>query len=276
MADCWRRLGRLAGLVALLGAGCRAGGPGFTPLDAPYVATPEMVGLEMLRLVGVGSEDVVYDLGSGDGRLVIAAARDCGARAGGVEHAAALVQSSREEALKAGVAARARFLWQDIFATDVGQATVVTLYLGDEVNLRLRPKLLRELRPGARVVSHEFAMRDWRPDRTLRLRSAGRTYRLYLWIVPADAAGRWQATLARENRRRPATLELAQRFQEVQGVLAVDGHRHRLAGELAGDRLTLAGPGLTLSARITGDSAVGRLTGSGGVETWTARRPAPR
>jgi hypothetical protein len=125
----------------------------------------------------------VYDLGSGDGRLVIAAAREFGARGVGVEIDARLVQDSRESALKAGVADRTRFLWQDIFQADIAPATIVTLYLSPELNLKLRPKLLRELRPGTRIVSHDFGMGDWRPDRTLRAQGPTREHVLHLWIV---------------------------------------------------------------------------------------------
>jgi ribosomal protein L11 methylase PrmA len=139
----------------------------------------------MLKLAGVSRQDVVYDLGSGDGRLVIAAAREFGARAVGVEIEARLVQDSRENALKAGVADRTEFLWQDIFRADIAPATVVALYLSPELNLELRPKLLRELRPGTRIVSHDFDMGDWRPDRTLRAKGPTREHVIHLWIVPA-------------------------------------------------------------------------------------------
>ena len=174
-------LARWAALAALAAA-C-AGPLGPAP-DILYVATPEQVGIEMLRLAAVGRDDVVYDLGSGDGRLVIAAAREFGARGVGVEIDAKLVQDSRENALKAGVSDRTQFLWQDIFQTDIAPATVVTLYLRQDVNLKLRPKLLRELRPGTRVVSHDFDMGDWRPDRTLRVKGPTREHVLYLWVVP--------------------------------------------------------------------------------------------
>ena len=175
------RLAVLA-VVMALAAGC-AGTPAGTP-DILYVATPEQVGIEMLRLAGVRSDDVVYDLGSGDGRLVIAAAREFGARGVGVEIDPKLVQDSRESALKAGVADRTRFLWEDIFQTEIAPATVVALYLRQDVNVKLRPKLLRELRPGTRVVSHDFDMGDWRPDRTLRVKGPTREHVIYLWIVP--------------------------------------------------------------------------------------------
>jgi SAM-dependent methyltransferase len=176
------RLAALALVVAL------AGGCAETPTGRPgilFVATPEQVGVEMLRLAGVTKDDVVYDLGSGDGRLVIAAAREFGARGVGVELEPKLVQDSRESALKAGVADRTQFLWQDIFQADVAPATVVALYLSPELNLKLRPKLLRELRPGARIVSHDFDMGDWPPTRTLRVNGPTREHAIHLWIVPA-------------------------------------------------------------------------------------------
>ena len=178
------RLTTLAALAVLASvwAGC-AGAPTGSP-GILFVATPEQVCIEMLKLAGVTKDDVVYDLGSGDGRLVIAAARDFGARGVGVELEAKLVQDSRESALKAGVADRTHFLWQDIFQTDVAPATVVALYLSPELNLKLRPKLLRELRPGARIVSHDFDMGDWRPTRTLRANGPTREHTIHLWIVP--------------------------------------------------------------------------------------------
>jgi SAM-dependent methyltransferase len=175
---------RLAGFVVLVSlltgcAGAPTGSPGIL-----FVATPEQVGIEMLKLAGVTGNDVVYDLGSGDGRLVIAAAREFGARGVGVEIDARLVQDSREGALRAGVADRTQFLWQDIFQADIAPATIVALYLSPELNLKLRPKLLRELRPGTRIVSHDFDMGDWRPDRTVRAKGPTRDHVLYLWAVP--------------------------------------------------------------------------------------------
>jgi SAM-dependent methyltransferase len=170
-------------LAVLLSAGC-AGAPTGSP-GILFVATPEGVGVEMLELARVTRDDVVYDLGSGDGRLVIAAAREFGARGVGVELDPKLVQDSRESALKAGLADRTRFLWQDIFRTDVTEATVVAIYLSPELNLKLRPKLLRELRPGARIVSHDFDMGDWPPIRTVRVKGPTREHTLHLWVVPA-------------------------------------------------------------------------------------------
>jgi SAM-dependent methyltransferase len=152
--------------------------------DVPYVQTPHEVVAQMLRLAGVDRNDVVYDLGSGDGRLVIAAARDFGARGVGVEIDPRLVAQSVESARRAGVGDRVTFREQDLFQTDLADATVVTLYLSPALNLRLRPKLLRELRAGARIVSHDFDMGDWPPARALRIDVRERASQVYLWVVP--------------------------------------------------------------------------------------------
>ena len=152
--------------------------------DVPYVQTPHEVVTQMLRLAGVDPNDVVYDLGSGDGRLVIAAARDFGARGVGVEIDPRLVAQSVESARRAGVGDRVTFREQDLFQTDLAAATVVTLYLSPALNLRLRPKLLRELRAGARIVSHDFDMGDWPPARALRVDVRERASQVYLWVVP--------------------------------------------------------------------------------------------
>lgn len=152
--------------------------------DVPYVQTPHEVVAQMLRLAGVGRNDVVYDLGSGDGRLVIAAARDFGARGVGVEIDPRLVAQSVESARRAGVGDRVTFREQDLLQTDLADATVVTLYLSPALNLRLRPKLLRELRAGARIVSHDFDMGDWPPARALRIDVRERASQVYLWVVP--------------------------------------------------------------------------------------------
>jgi len=150
----------------------------------PYVQTPSEVVMQMLRLARVTSDDVVYDLGSGDGRLVIAAARYFGARGVGIELDPALVAESRKIARRQGVEERTRFVEQDIFQADVSEATVVTLYLSPDVNLRLRPKLLSQLRPGSRIVSHDFPIGDWQPERVVHFQSSEREHVLSLWTVP--------------------------------------------------------------------------------------------
>jgi len=153
--------------------------------DVPYVQTPHEVVAQMLWLAGVGRHDVVYDLGSGDGRLVIAAARDFGARGVGVEIDPRLVAQSVESARRAGVGDRVTFREQDLFQADLSSATVVTLYLTREVNLRLRPKLLADLTAGTRVVSFNFDMGEWEPAAVVRVDVSGRSTPVYLWVVPA-------------------------------------------------------------------------------------------
>jgi len=178
-----RRACRLAILVGVVLVGAVA--CSYPGADVPYVQTPHEVVAEMLRLASVGRDDVVYDLGSGDGRLVIAAARDFGARGAGVEIDPKLVTLSTENARRAGVADRVTFREGNLFEMDLAPATVVTLYLSPELNQRLRPKLLRELRPGARIVSHDYGMGDWTPARTERMVVQGRVSYIYLWVVPA-------------------------------------------------------------------------------------------
>jgi ribosomal protein L11 methylase PrmA len=149
----------------------------------PFVATDQQVVEEMLRLARVGKDDVVYDLGCGDGRIVIRAAKAYGARGVGVDIDPARVREAKDNAAQAGVADKVTIRQQDLFETDLREATVVTLYLLPEVNLRLRPKLLSELKPGTRVVSHNFDMGDWTPERVVQVGNAT----VYLWTVPEGA-----------------------------------------------------------------------------------------
>ncbi|HEY7654215.1 MAG TPA: methyltransferase domain-containing protein [Methylomirabilota bacterium] len=177
-------MGRARAIVGplLLGFAACARVPGQ---EVPDVRTPLVVVNEMLRLASVSADDMVYDLGSGDGRIVIAAARDRGARGVGLEIDPALVAESAERARRLGLADRVSFLRQDLFEADLRPATVVTLYLSPDLNRRLRPKLLSELRPGARIVSHSFDMGDWAPTRILQVSSNEGSHTLYLWVVPA-------------------------------------------------------------------------------------------
>jgi len=177
-----RELPALGAAVLLFVAGV-SGCARVPGVEVPDVRTPPEVVTEILRLARVGPDDVVYDLGSGDGRIVIAAARDFGARGVGIELDPDLVAESLRNARRARVADRTRFLQQDIFEADISEATVVTLYLSPEVNLRLRPKLLA-LPPGSRIVSHDFPIGDWKPERMVNFKGPERTHVLSLWIVP--------------------------------------------------------------------------------------------
>jgi hypothetical protein len=224
----------------------------------------------MLKVARVTSTDVVYDLGSGDGRLVIAAARDFGARGVGVEIDAPLVQESRHAAVRAGVSDRATFLWQDLFATDISAATVVTLYLRDDVNLRLRPKLLRELRAGTRVVSHDFGMGDWQPQRVLRARGPDREHTIYFWLIPADAAGTWDVTLHTAAGTAPAaTLRLTQSLGSLEGELTNGDRAAITGGRVIGEDISFTVGDEAWRGRVSGDTASGRI---GDAREWTARR----
>jgi SAM-dependent methyltransferase len=263
-----RRRALVALGVALGLAGCAAVCARFPGPDVLFVATPEAVSLEMLRVAAVTNEDLVFDLGSGDGRVVIAAARDFGARSVGVEIDPKLVSVSKDAARAAGVATRATFLWQDLFVTDLTGATVITLYLRDDVNLRLRPKLLKELAPGTRVVSHDFDMGDWEPDRVQPVRTHEREHQIYFWVIPASAAGAWWSQVGDGD---ATPLVLTQRFQKVAGMLgtlAADGR-------LRGDRLELKAGGLTLRGVVSADAIDGEAATFGGAPVrWTARRRA--
>jgi SAM-dependent methyltransferase len=183
-----RRLFLLA-LVAALGStlpgsAVRAGQQSATQElrspDVHFVPTPDEVVREMLKVANVGKNDVVYDLGSGDGRIVITAAKDYGARGVGIDIDPVRVQEATANAKKAGVSDRVRFLNQDLFQSDFKEATVVTMYLLPGLNLKLRPKLMAELRPGTRIVSHAFDMGDWAPEKKLEV--SGRT--IYFWTIP--------------------------------------------------------------------------------------------
>jgi ribosomal protein L11 methylase PrmA len=157
--------------------------------QVPYEQTPYSVAEAMLELAKVSKDDVVYDLGSGDGRIVITAAQKFGARGVGIDINPKLVQESQENARKAGVSDRVRFLKQDLFKADVRQATVVTLYLLPQINLKLRPILLRQLKPGTRIVSHDYGIGDWKPDQVVKIQAPDRLHTLYYWVVPKEIPG---------------------------------------------------------------------------------------
>lgn len=215
--------------------------------EVPYVTTPTGVVDAMLSIAGVGDKDYLFDLGSGDGRIVISAAKRFRARAVGIEYDPTLVAQSRESAAREGVSDRVEFLQQDIFASDFRNATVLTMYLLPEVNLDLRPRILFELRPGTRVVSHDWDMGDWEPDDRRVIPTSEKAAwpltesRVFLWIVPARVAGYWRGTLVGPDGEEPVVIEFAQRFQKASAIVWLR-------------RWTLAGNG-----RIRGNSVSLRL-----------------
>lgn len=179
----------LCGLFATIGLSQSGSSPKRRSLRRPdviFLPTPPETVTEMLRLAGLTKQDVLYDLGGGDGRIPIRAAVEYGVRAVGIEIDPKMIRVARKAARRAGVADRVRFRNEDLFRANIRAATVVTLYLSDSLNLRLRPKLLRELRPGARIVSHDFRMGDWEPEQTVRVPWQSGLYRtVYVWTVPA-------------------------------------------------------------------------------------------
>ena len=228
-------MNRLLASIALL----LASSASLAAEDVPFVVTPDRVTLAMLQLANVGPEDYVIDLGSGDGRIVIAAAKRFGARGLGVEIDPSLVQQSRENARAAGVAGRAHFREQDLFKTDLSPASVVTMYLLPDTNLQLRSRLLK-LRPGTRIVSHDWDMAEWAPDRTVTIdvpdKPIGRekVSRVHLWIVPARIEGEWCGL----GKAKGATLSLAQEFQRFRGELRHKDAAHKLEGRIRGASAT--------------------------------------
>ena len=186
-------------------------------LDVPFEPSSTEIVEEMLKMAGVKGDDLVYDLGCGDGRVVITAAQKTGARGVGVDLDPQRIRESAENARKAGVDGRVKFFQQDLFQTDIHKATVVMLYLWPEVNLRLRPKLLRELKPGPRVVSHSHDMGDWAADQSTTVTNG---HRLYSWMIPANVSGtwEWEKRGPKEDKER-WLLSLQQSYQKVSGTL---------------------------------------------------------
>ncbi len=185
------------------------------PYEVPFVPSPQVVVDEMLRLADVKKDDFVLDLGSGDGRILITAAAKFGARGVGVDLDENLIYQSDAAAQAAGVAERVQFIRQDLFKTDLSRATVITLYLLPGVNMRLRPVLL-SLKPGTRIVAHDFDLGDWKPDAKVTIRKNA-----MLWVVPAKVDGRWRLQLPLPAGAQTWDLDLRQKYQEIDGVVRV-------------------------------------------------------
>ena len=221
-------------LVALIAFAAGVPAAAQFSYDVPYVPTPPVVVEEMLRLANVGPYDFVIDLGSGDGRILIAAVKKFGARGVGVDLDPDRIAESVYSAQLAGVTDRIAFHRQDLFKFDISRASVVTMYLLPSVNMRLRPRLLKELKPGTRIVSHDFHLEDWQPYQKSTVRK-----NVFLWIVPAQVDGRWRASVALPAGERSYEIEIKQKFQEIDGLARYD---KKVAGlwnaKLRGDRVS--------------------------------------
>ena len=233
------------------------------PRPAPYIRTPDEVVERMLALAAAGPGDVVYDLGSGDGRIVIAAARRLGARGVGIERDAHLVALAQRNAAAAGVADKVRFVQADVVTADFAQASVVTAYLLPDLMWQLRSRFIYELAPGTRIVSHEFDLPGWPPDRVEtfavgeRLPGQGGRSTLYLWIVPADARGEWRSGDER--------LRIEQSYQriEIEGATSAKLRGREISWQAAGGRF---------HGRVEGDRIVGRFERATGAREATFHR----
>jgi len=238
--------------------------------DVIWVPTPDELVTSMLKLASVTADDIVYDLGAGDGKIAIAAAKQFGARAVGVEYNPDMAKFAQCLANAAGVADKVKIVQGDIFETDFSTATVVTLYLLTELNLKLRPTLLK-MRPGTRVVSHSFLMGDWHPDE--RIDDEGYD-RAYLWIIPAQLAGTWEL---RADNRPPLTLKLTQKYQAVEGEV-IDGNQEAPIrnATLRGDELTFNYVGrnnlVAVKAKISNDQLNAAITDGPTTITYQGRR----
>ena len=241
--------------------------------DVVWVPTPDEVVERMLNAAQTKPEDYVIDLGAGDGKIAIAAAKKFGARSLGVEYNPDMVALAQRNAQAAGVQGKAQIVQGDIFTTDFTQATVLTMYLLPSLNMKLRPQILA-MRPGTRVVTHAFNMEDWEPDETSDV--DGR--RVYLWIVPAQVAGRWAMEIS-GGASEKASLNLDQRFQKIEGTAYLGPV---LAGlrepRLSGFRISFAyvdnkGVRRDFTGRVTGSQMEGSFRSDNGAEgRWTATK----
>jgi hypothetical protein len=232
--------------------------------DVIWVPTPQAVVDKMLDLAKVTPKDYVIDLGSGDGRTVITAAKR-GARALGIEYNPEMVELSKRNAAKEGVSDRASFMKADLFESDFSQATVITLFLLPDLNLKLRPKLL-EMRPGTRIVSNSFTMGEWKADEEATVKDGCASYcTALLWIVPAKVEGTWKIP--------QGELTLKQNFQMVSGTLKSGNVAAPIAnGRLNGDQISFTARGAQYSGRVSGNTIEGTVKSGGTDTSWTATR----
>lgn len=230
-------------------------------LDVPYVPTDQVTVEAMLDMAKVGPNDFVIDLGSGDGRIVVTAAKKYGARGFGVDLNPQRIKEANENAQAAGVTDKVTFYNQNLFDTKIGDATVLTMYLLPSVNLQLRPRLFTELKPGTRVVSHDFDMGDWQPDNQADL---GRD-QVYFWVIPAQVGGKWSVKAGGDS----FTVALEQKHQMLSGT-ASGGKSGKVEGKLLGSEVTFSLDGRKYIGKVDDKGGMSG-TADGGVK-WTATK----
>ncbi|MCC6535787.1 MAG: class I SAM-dependent methyltransferase [Burkholderiales bacterium] len=253
----------------------------------PYVPTPQYIVDRMLQMAAVSGKDYVIDLGSGDGRIVITAAKRFGARGMGVDISEKLVDLATTNSYKEQVAGRVRFVRQDAFKTDIGAASVLTLYLLPRFVLDLRPKMLVELKPGSRIVSHDYSLGDWDADNAITFDSpekevvngASQTS-LFYYVVPARVAGTWRFSLPEGMPQRSAEIQLQQSYQKITGTISGAKARPLAHAALRGERIELAlplgGRNYVASGQVSGERIEGTIEVAGrGKLPFSATRTAP-
>ena len=255
------------------------------PVNAgPYVPSPSSVVADMLTLAEVGPADFVIDLGSGDGRIVLTAAKLFGARGFGVDINEKLVKEANEAAKLQGISERASFGLQDLFKTDIRRATVLTMYLLPNTVNMLKDKLLNELNPGTRIISHDYPLSGWIPEQYRQFDledkvaiSGVTTTLIYLYVVPAKADGAWSARLPPALSREPVRLRLKQQITRVSGAARISGkevllEEARLRGERFSFKLALGGKTYDFTGTIKGGSMEGTVDGGGLKAAWSAAK----
>jgi len=255
-------------------------------IAGPYVPTPWVIVDDLLKLADIRADDVVYDLGSGDGRLVITAAKRFGARGVGVELQPDLVELARAGAKKEGVGDRVKFVQGDLFETDISEASVVTLYLLPRFVTRLVPRFLAELRPGTRIVSHDYPLVPWRPDKELSMDVPEKEFisgtswtKLYYYVVPARIGGVWDLSLPKALARAPLSLEVNQEPHTVGGLVS-DGNSEdylrdmQVKGERVSFGLLYKGRLMAFEGTASRETMSGEVSAKGVRGPWTARRRA--
>jgi len=256
-------------------------------IAGPYVPTPWVIVDEMLKLADIRADDVVYDLGSGDGRLVITAAKRFKAHGVGVELQPELIELANAGARKEEVADRVKFVQGDLFETDIREATVVMLYLLPRFVTRLVPRFLTELRPGTRIVSHDYPLVPWPPDKDVSMDVAEKEFisgttwtRLYYYVVPARIGGVWELSLPKALARAPLSLELNQEPHTVGGLVS-DGRSEdylrdmKVKGEQVSFGLLYDGRMMAFEGKASGDAMSGEVSAKGVRGLWSARRRSP-
>lgn len=238
-------------------------------LDVPYVETPDDIVTLMLELAEITDNDYVIDLGTGDGRIVIGAVKR-GATGLGVDLDPVRIDEARVNADKTGVSDRVKFEVGDLFQTDISAATVVTLFLNSEVNMRLRPALFEKLKPGTRVVSHNFDMEDWQPDRQeqLMLNANNNFYihDIFYWVIPADISGEWEWTYGGNQFQ----MNISQEFQLIHADISVNGNALIISrAEVNGDKVEISGKSADGTMAYTFKGQIANNTITGTVETGT-------